>query len=497
MTIQEMRQRARAVAQRMVAMRDQYRERRDAGKTGDELRSEAERSEWSQLNAEYNDLLAKIEAEEQEARMVEEAAAAEQWLQRSTSEPNRRPTMDDQLPGQPGLTYGDLGLTSRDQSRAIEQRQRDMTLAFRAWAGFGAPDNLYSRSNDAVAQACERLKFSPETSELALRMSGTDDYRAMQRALRGVRHDQRDERIERMLADVERRTLSSGVGADGGYTVVPATVMRSIELAMISYSGMMQVADVMTTATGEDMSWPVGDDTSNEASYVGENAAVSTTSVDPSFESVVWRSHDLQSGFVRASFRLFRDSFLNLESIIGAMIGERFGRKLNTEFTTGAAKIRGLITRAPVGQTTAGASAITYADMLGLEHSIDPAHRAGMSFMFHDSVLEYLRGLLDGQNRPLWQSNLVGGAPDTFNGRPYTINQAMDSAVTTTKKTVVAGSLSYYKIRQVGNSVRLKRLAERFAEYDQTAFIGYMSVDGNLLRPNAAAACPVKVLQQA
>lgn len=496
MTTAEKRQKAAELAKRMVAMRDAYKERRDAGKTGDELRSEAERTEWSEINAEYTRLVGEIERDEQEARMVEEAAAAEQWLQRAVAEPNRRPTMDEQLPGQPGMSYGDLGLTSRDQARAIEQRQRDLSLAFRAWASFGVPDNAYS-NRSAVAEACQRLAFRPESQEVQLQFSGTDEYRRIQRAIRSSNHAVREERIAQILAETERRNLAAGIGADGGYTVVPATVMRSIELAMVDYSGMLQVADVMTTATGEDISWPVGNDVSNEAGYVGENAAVSTASVDPSFESVVWRAHDMQSGFVRASFKLFRDSFLNLESIIGAMIGERFGRKLNTEFTTGAAKIQGVITRAPTGQTTASATAISHADILGLEHSIDPAYRAGMAFMFHDAILEYLRGLLDGQSRPLWQSNLAAGAPDTFNGRPYFINQAMASTVATTNKTMLAGQLSYYKVRQVGNSVRLKRLVERFAEFDQTAFIGYMSVDGNLLRPNAAASCAVKVLLQA
>jgi len=240
----------------------------------------------------------------------------------------------------------------------------------------------------------------------------------------------------------------------------------------------------------------MADDTDNEASYVGENAAASTSSVDPDFEQVVWRSHDFQSGFIRVSYRTFRDSFVNIEMIIAQMIGERFGRKISGECTTGTEKIRGIIGRAPVGQTSAGATAITYDDMVGLEHSVDPAHRAGAQYMFNDSILETLRLLKDSESRPLWVSNIAVGAPDTFNGHRYTLNQKMASSIVTTAKCVVFGDLRSYKVRRVGPSLRIKRLVERFAEYDQTAFIGYQSADGNLLRPSTAAACPVKVLQQ-
>lgn len=498
MTLLELRRRATELAQKIVAARDTYHQRKKDGKTGDELRSPAEREEWSALNTEYNECRRQLEAEESEARFVEEAAAAEQWLQRATTEPNRRPQLGDQLPGQPGTTYGDIGLENRDQARQLEQRQRDLTLAWRSWCGYGVPESVYDpHANEHVRGACERLKFNPATGTLNLRFADTEPYRQFQRTISRCHPQLREQRIDDLLTGMERRNLSSGVGASGGYVTVPASVVRMIELAMISYSGVLQVADTITTETGEDMSWPVGDDTSNQASYTDENVAVSTTSVDPSFEQVTWRSHDLQSGFVRASYRLFRDAAVNIDAIITQMIGERFGRKLEAEFTTGAAKIRGLITRAPVGQTTAGATAIIYADVLGLEHSVDPALRGNLAFMFHDAVLEYLRGILDGMSRPLWQSNLVAGAPDTFNGRPYFINQNMASTVATTNKTMAAGDFSYYKVRRVGPSLRLKRLVERFAENDQTAFIGYMSVDGNLLRPNANAASPVQVLQQA
>lgn len=497
MTLLELRRAATEAAQKLVAARDRYHERKKAGKTDAELWPETDKTEWAELNKRYNELVAQIAALEAEQQFVEQAAAAEEWLQRSTTEPNRRPTPDEELPGAPGQTYGDLGAT-RDQARAIEQRQRDQSLAWRAWSGYDVPDTIYDpRANNAVAEACQRLKFNPGVGTVNLRFADTDSYRGIQQALAQTHPSLRAREMDRILGDFQKRNLAAGVGQSGGFITVPASVVASIELAMISYSGVLQLADTITTATGEEMGWPVADDTANEARYVGENQAVSTASVNPDFEQVVWRSYDFESGFIRVPFTLFRDTFANLEMLIGQMIGERFGRKLETEATTGVAKIRGFITRAPVGQTSAGATAITYDDVVGLEHSVDPALRGNMTFMFHDAILEHLRLLKDGESRPLWQSNLIQGVPDSFNGKRYAINQKMASSVATTNKTMAAGDFRYVKVRRVGPSLRIKRLVERFAEFDQTAFIGLMSCDSNLLRPNADAASPIQVLQQA
>lgn len=496
MTLLELRRKATDLANKIVAARDAYNTRKDAG---EDLWPGETRQEWSDLNKQYNETLEAIKASEAEARVMEEAAAAEDWLQRSTADPNRRPTLDEQAPGGGGATYGDLGLSNRDQARALEQRERDLCLAWRTWTAWGIPDTVHDfHHSEQHRDACQRIQFNPSCGTINLRHLDTEPYKFLQRQLDRVHPDCREGQFERIIAEMENRAgLKTGLGSSGGYISVPAAVVRAIELAMIEFGTILQVADTITTETGEEISWPYADDTSNEGAYVGESSTLSTTSVDPAFEQVKWRAYDITSKFIRVSFRTFRDTFANLEVLLGRMIGERIGRKLSGECTTGAAKIRGLITRAPVGQTTAGATAITYDDIVGLEHSVDPANRGMLRFMFHDAVCEHIRLIKDGDGRPLFISNVAQMQPDTINGRQFVINQKMDSSVATTNKTMVAGDLQSYKVRRVGPALRVKRLVERFAENDETAFIGYTSVDGNLLRPNQDAASPVQVLQQA
>jgi len=500
MTIAEIRSQLKDLAGKIAALHKAYVARRDQRNGGDEKvelwpggEEGAERKQWVELNKRYDELTAKLAELEEDAALVARAAEVGDWLNRSTAEPNNRPQLDDQLPSRPGTTYGDAGVDSRDVARAIEQRQVDLTLCFQTWAARGTP----ARLTDAHLAACQRQAFDPSIGELACEMMDTERFAAIQRRMRDMHPELRGRLFDELLLggnSPETRALAGGIGSTGGYISTPASVVRSIELAQIEFGAFLAEAQTITTQTGEPMAWPVGDDIDNEASYTDENVET-TNDADPGFEAVQWRSHDLQSGFVKVPFRLFRDSFVNIELLIGRMIGERFGRKFASEATNGTSKIQGIIPRSPVGQTAAAAGSITHADIVGLEHSVDPAYRGRLMYMFHDFVLEQLRLLTDSQNRPLWISNIAVGAPDTLNGRRYVINQKMDNSFASTKKSVAAGDLSAYKWRRVGPSLRLKRLVERFAEFDQTAFIGYQSADGNLLRPNRDAACPVQVLQ--
>jgi HK97 family phage major capsid protein len=172
------------------------------------------------------------------------------------------------------------------------------------------------------------------------------------------------------------------------------------------------------------------------------------------------------------------------------MLGERLGRITNTKFTTGtgAATPKGIVTCATT--FSAATTAIVADDLFGLQHAIDPAYRAGASFMMHDSIILAVRKLKDGAGQYLWQSGLTLGVPDKILGWGVTINQDMDSTTTSGKKTVLGGQLSKYKIRTVGD-VRMYRLEERYRDTDQDAFIAFTREDGNLL---TAGTAPIKVL---
>jgi len=491
MTKAELRQKAVQAAERMKKFRDDHNERKKVGKTGAELWGEEHDTEWRALNAEYDGLQNQLADAEREEDLETRANAAAEWLNKSQRDGRQKPGLDDSADSDTGTTYGDLGLENRDQAAAFRRGEVDRRLAFQAWAGRGLSGLPVG---DAHRDACQRLNFDPHCNQLNLRLCATEEIQAIQRRLRMVHPEMRDRAIVEIL---ETRALSAFIGGQGAYLVAPASMVRSIEVAMISYGAILQAAETITTENGEEMGWPVGDDTANEGEYVDENQDLQANGEpNPAFEACTWKSFDISSKFVKIPFSLVRDSFANIEVVTGSMLGERLGRKLSGECTNGTHKIRGLIPRAAAGKTAAGAAAIVYADVVGLEHSIDPAIRDGSQFMFHDLILQVLRLIVDSQNRPLWASNIREGVPDTFNGRRFVINQKMDSTVASGKKTMAFGRLENYKVRRVGPSLRTKRLVERFAEKDQLGLVSLLSADGNLLRPKQAAACPVKYLIQ-
>jgi HK97 family phage major capsid protein len=489
MTLAELREHVQGLGNRIQTMATEHAARRDAG---EEPWPDDTRATWEQVNREYDEGLEQIRAEEEAAEVAARAAAAREWSERGHQDGVGPDDTADPL--NPGTTYRQIGGTDRAEATRMFETQRDQSLCFQSWAVRGT-DIESERITDDHRAAIERQGFNVDTRDLRLEMPGTQEFRGLQSRLQAA-HPERHPEIGQGY--IEGRALNTGVGASGGFVTLPATVVRTIELAKISYAAMMGVAEIMTTATGEEMGWPVGDDTSNEGAYTDENVDESASTADPTFEAVKWGAYTLQSKFVKVPYKTLRDSFLNLEVVLGQMIGERLGRKLATETTTGAAKIRGVITRAAAGQTAAATTSIAYADILGLEHSIDPAIRNGSRFMFHDAVLEAIRGITDAVGgRPLWMPNVMLGVPDTFNGRPFDINQKMASTIEASAKTMLFGQMRNYKIRRVGPSLRLRRLVERFAESDQIAFIGYADYDANLLRPQQDAACPIKYLIQA
>lgn len=74
----------------------------------------------------------------------------------------------------------------------------------------------------------------------------------------------------------------------------------------------------------------------------------------------------------------------------------------------------------------------------------------------------------DGNKRPLWLPEITGVAPSTILGMQYAVDQAIDS-METGKKFIFCGDFDRFIVRRV-TYMTLKRLVERYAEYDQTAF---------------------------
>jgi HK97 family phage major capsid protein len=320
-----------------------------------------------------------------------------------------------------------------------------------------------------------RTHLTPHQIETAKRVGYNIDLRQMDFRL--------SHRPPKTLAEAQTwqyRQQGVATGPTGGY-LVPDEAMRALEVALLAFGGMRRAATVIRTGSGASLPIPTLNDTGNSGALLAENTAA--TQQDLTFGQVVLQAYKYSSKYVLVSVELLQDSSINVAEFIGRALGERIGRITNNHFTlgTGSANPNGVVNAATLGKTgvTGQQASVIYADLVDLEHSVDPAYRQGAIWMMNDSSLKVIKKLVDSQGRPLWMPGLVGGAPDTILGYPFVINQDL-ATMATSAKSILFGDFSKFIIRDVAD-VTLLRLDERFAEYHQVAFLAFSRHDSDLL----------------
>lgn len=335
----------------------------------------------------------------------------------------------------------------------------DADLAVRAWA-------LEGRASTAMLAAADRFGIDPRGREIDL------------------------------------RALSVGTTDAGGYAVGYEAI-QAFDMAEKYFGPVRNLARVITTETGATLPIPTVNDTSNTAEIVSEGSGITTTA-DPVFGQVNLKPFQYVSKAVIVSQQLLQDSAIPLAEVLFAKLGERIGRKQNTDFTTGAGTTLpfGVQVQASLGKTASATNAITWDEVFDLQASVDPAYanRPGAGFMMSSTVATYLRKLKDSQNRYLWEMSLQAPSPDTGNmrgvagriaGYPVYINNDMDATFATNKRLVLFGDFGSYWIQDAGGP-RIVRADEIRLLTNEVVFVAFRRSDANLV--NTAA---VKYLRTA
>jgi HK97 family phage major capsid protein len=292
------------------------------------------------------------------------------------------------------------------------------------------------------------------------------------------------------LGEEEQRDLSGVTGSAGAFTV-PQGFVAELEKQIKDYSGVMESPTrKLVTATGNDLPWPTVNDTSNTGELISENTAVAAA--DPTFGQVIIKAYKFGSKLVLVPIELLQDSAFNMEAELARLLAERLGRTINTYTTTGTgtSQPQGIVTASVLGKTAAAAGAITYDELVDLQHSVDPAYRRiSPGWMFNDTTLGALRKLKDSDGRPIWQpaadASMANGAPGLLLNAPYHINQDMAN-IATGNKSVIFGSLQKFIVR-TARDVTMVRLVERYAEKGQVGFFAFMRADSRAVNPGGGA----------
>jgi HK97 family phage major capsid protein len=438
----------------MSKIKELREKRQELGKTIYQLRDKLtaggewtaeERGQWEKVNGEFDKIGRDIDA----LSRADEVARV----------------LDERRDGTPGAE--DTGKTRREKrnkGKAGHEVTEEMrALALQAWVIRGAGGELSKRH----VEACRATGMRPNARFIDIALPRKPG---------------------------EKRAQSAVTAAAGAY-LIPTVLTTNLEVGLKDYNGVRQVAEVIRTDGGNPYDWPTMNDTGSTGALLAENTAASDG--DLTFGKQTWNAYKYSSNMVKVPTELDEDEAIGLAEKIGAALGERIGRIQATHFTTGTGSSQpaGIVTGSTLGKTAASATAITFDEVLDLFYSLDPAYRNDPSFGFmcHDGIALVLRKLKDAEGRYLWSNGTQEGSPEKINGKPLTINMAMQATVATATKTLLCGAMSKYKIRDV-KGLRVRRLVERYADADQVGYITFMRSDGKVLNPGTN---PIKHLLQA
>lgn len=397
----------------------------------------------------------------------------------------------------------------RDERAVIDEQQRDIVaqaekegrdMSAEEWARFEKFQADWKAATEEIekAEKLEAFRMRQAEQEAQRKDKGEEQEKAAP-AYKDV-FAKYIAKGQDNLSQQERAIMSNyraqGTSSDsaGGY-LVPEGFSNEVEKRMKEYGGMLQVARIFETSSGNLIPWPTVDDTSNTGAILTENTQF--TDQDATFGVVNLNAYTYHSKQIRVSMQLLQDAWSTgaLEQLITDLIAERLGRIMNTHFTdgTGSSQPTGFVTAAVANGDTrnmAANNAITRTEILNVQHDVDPAYRGNGRYMFNDGTLATIKALAlgSGDARPLWQPSMRDGTPDMLEGYPYTINQDMDSIGGSGNLYPVAfGDFSKYIIRTV-SGIQFLRLNERYMDYLQVGFSAWMRADGNLVQNNNAIA---------
>ena len=433
-----------------------------------------ERQNWDAANADFDRLGREIE--------IQERASQVQFVVNQRSNDN-------------GVGREDRNATTEQtERRTSEQIEQQRTVAMRAWLRHQSGLEL----SEEEVETCRDLRLNLTSRELVIDLWPDSHIRNVQQRLRGTEGEARAAILQRE----SRANLSAQTGTSGGYFRAPGTLTSMFEINMLAFGGVRQVADIITTQTGEPLLLPTVNDTGNSGALLAENTTMGS-GVNPSFALKRFDAYKFSSTPVLIPTELLEDAQYDIAGYIGQALGERIGRASAVYYATGtgASQPEGIVTGSTLGVTTASGTAIKFDELVQLVHSVDPAYRnmPGVGWLMHDQVMSYIRQIKDGTGRPLWISGenynagVREGQPATLLGYAINICQEMASSVATTNKTALFGLLPKYKIRRV-RDVRMYRLVERYRDLDQDGFVAFVREDGRMIDAGTA---PIKHLLQA
>jgi HK97 family phage major capsid protein len=275
-----------------------------------------------------------------------------------------------------------------------------------------------------------------------------------------------------------------GSGATGGY-LVPLPFADRFEVMLQATEPLFGLATMFETRNGAPTGYPIVDDVAHQASIVAENAA-SNTETDTPFTTLAFgQCPTWRSDYVLASVELIADSKFDVGALTAAAFAVRFARAIGKTFITT------LLAAAGAGVTTASSSAIAPDEIWNMVDSVDPAYLVNGSWMMSPATFTKICQLKSTTNSYIFPVQFDSAGRRLLCGYPLYLSPSMPAA-TAGLQPITMGDHSKFLRRQVRDSLQVKTLVEKFALFAQVAYLGFIRVDGGLLK--GSGPIPVQAL---
>lgn len=246
------------------------------------------------------------------------------------------------------------------------------------------------------------------------------------------------------LGSDERKAMSAGSDADGGY-LLPASTQGMAVGKIYEQSIMRQIATVETIST--DKIEGIIDNEEASAGWVSEIGSRSDTAT-PTLGKWEIQAHEMYA-MPKVSQKLIDDAAVNVEAWLAGKVADKFARVEGTAFWqgTGVGQPRGLAayTTAATADATrtwgtfehvnTGANGAFHTTQFDPLHDIQGAlkdqYLQNAQWCMRREVRTAARKLKESTtNRYLWEPGMQVGAPERLNGYPVRVDQYMPALAT-------------------------------------------------------------------
>ena len=293
-----------------------------------------------------------------------------------------------------------------------------------------------------------------------------------------------DADILRSIANGEMRSHTFGAEKR---TLVPSdnTVPKSFYDEVFSVARlagpMLNVAQVITTASGEQLTIPT---LTGYSTATIKSAGSAIADSEPTFSSIALNAFKY-SFLVPVANELLTDAGFDISALIAEQAGNAIGFGINTGLTVGTG------TDEPTGIFTTGSSAVTggtgvsgaptYENLVDLLYALDGQARLlpGVGWLMNKSGLAAVRKIKDGSGAFIWSAgNIAQGQPDQLLGYPVYENPAA-LTVAVNAFSIGVGHLPSLKARVAGG-IQVAQSADYAFNEDVTTFRVTARVDSKL-----------------